>query len=310
MALQNEEDDFASAFGEGVALDSGEVTEDMTAPGGLDIEEAVEEQSEAEGGEGATAAEVAEEVAEGEVPGGEPAEEAAAETGAEEGGPTAANPAVDLERERQRLRSWEGRLKAREAELNSSARGDAPAEGGDAAAAVQEAAAEVGSKTPVTEVLARLAEDFGEDFVDALSVLIDAKAAEIAGKVADEKVGALGSTVDGLIHSLTDERAKAHFEAIADAHPDFMEIHESPAFNEWIDSLGERTEEAKAIVESGSARQINKLLTEYKEASKAGGDADEVAMDGAQSVSSRAGMRLPNKPVADDDYESAWNAMN
>ncbi len=318
MGLNQEDQDFATAFNEGAAIDGGTVTEDMASPG-MDLGEAVEEQDEANGAVDPNEAQ------EGEV--APPAEGAAAEAGVDAGADGAAGaeggeePAPgadaaatgdsDIEKERQRLKSWEGRLKAREAELKAKEQSSGDDAGADPAQAVQEAAAAVEDHKPIDQVLSRLAEDFGQDFVDGLSALIDARASEIADKVAGEKVGEVAGTVDKIISGLTDERARTHFETIAEAHPDFMQIHDSKEFKDWIDSLGDRADEARSIVESGSARQINKLLSEYKDAAKTGEEShvDEAAMSAAQSVKGRAGMRLPDKPAASDDYEAAWNSM-
>lgn len=314
MGLNTEDQDFASAFDEGSALDAGTVTEDMASPG-LDLQEAVEEQGEASGAE---VDPVESTEGEGDQPVAEDAAGAPAVDPVEDpaGGPASDEPVQedapagdDIEKERQRLRSWEGRLRAREAELNAKASSGADDGAADATQAVQEVAEAVESNQPVDAVLARLSEDFGQDFVDALRTVIDARASDIADQVAGQKVGEVAGTVDKIISGLTDERARAHFEAIADAHPDFMEVNDSKEFQGWIESLGDGAEEARAIVEGGSARQINKLLSDFKAASKQGDESvdEDAAMAAAQSVTGRAGIRLPSKPSASDDYEAAWN---
>lgn len=313
--MAKDQDNFEALFNEGVALQEGEVTEDMAA--GLDLEEALEEQT--EGAEMAAAEPQADteagmeaEMAAGEATEGMDPPEAAAEEmaeGADESVP--ANEAAELEKERQRLKSWEGRLKAYDAQLK------AREQAGDAAPAAAESpevqAATAAMETqPIDEVMATLAEDFGDEFVSALTQVIEARAAEIASKVADEKVGTVAGNMDQLIASLTDEKARTHFETIADAHPDFMEVAQSDAFKQWVDSLGDKAEQAKAVIESGSARQVVKLLSEFKAAGQAGQDAmeDDAAMLAAQSVKGRGGMRLPEKPQVADDYEAAWNSFS
>ena len=308
--MAKDQDNFEALFNEGAALEEGEVTEDMAA--GLDLDEALEEQ--AEGAEMAAAKpqDGADEGQEAELPasaaaeGMEPAE--AAEENAENA--AASHEAAELEKERQRLKSWEGRLKALDAQLKAREQaGDAPA----AAESPEVQAATAAMETqPIDEVMATLAEDFGDEFVSALTQVIEARAAEIASKVADEKVGAVSGTVDQLISSLTDDKARNHFETIADAHPDFMEVAQSPEFKQWVESLGDKAEQAKAVIESGSSRQVVKLLDEFKAAGQAGQEAmkDDAAMMAAQSVRGRGGMRLPEKPQVADDYEAAWNSFS
>ncbi len=312
--MAKDQDNFEALFNEGVALQEGEVTEDMAA--GLDLEEALEEQT--EGAEMAAAEPQADteagmeaEMAAGEATEGMDPPEAAAEEmaeGADEAAP--ANEAAELEKERQRLKSWEGRLKARDAEL--AAKEQAVARGDGAEVPDVATATAVMETQPLDEIMATLAEDFGDEFVSALTQVIEARAAEIASKVADEKVGTVAGNMDQLIASLTDEKARTHFETIADAHPDFMEVAQSDAFKQWVDSLGEQAEQAKAVIESGSARQVVKLLSEFKAAGQAGQDAaqDDAAMLAAQSVRGRGGMRLPEKPQVADDYEAAWNSFS
>ena len=312
--MAKDQDNFEALFNEGAALEEGEVTEDMAA--GLDLEEALEEQT--EGAEMAAAEPQADteagmeaEMAAGEATEGMDPPEAAAEEmaeGADEAAP--ANEAAELEKERQRLKSWEGRLKARDAEL--AAKEQAVARGDGAEVPDVATATAVMETQPLDEIMATLAEDFGDEFVSALTQVIEARAAEIASKVADEKVGTVAGNMDQLIASLTDEKARTHFETIADAHPDFMEVAQSDAFKQWVDSLGDKAEQAKAVIESGSARQVVKLLSEFKAAGQAGQDAaqDDAAMLAAQSVRGRGGMRLPEKPQVADDYEAAWNSFS
>lgn len=285
MKMQQDENDFASAFNEGAAVDAGEVTEEMAA--GLDIEDALEDQAEGE-------TEGMEEEGEGE------AEDAGAMAAAPASEAGAMTP-EDLAKEVQRLKSWEGRLKARDAELKArEAGGGAGSDGTDVAEAVAVAAEAVEQGAAPDDVMATLASDFGSDFVEAIGKLIEAKASAIAERVAGEKVNPVMGTMEQLIGSLTDERQRNHFEAIADRHPDFNEVASNPAFQEWVSQQGEA---AKSVVESGSARQVIALLDQFKAA--AGGE-DMAAMQAAESVPARRGLSLPKQPAAADDYEAAW----
>lgn len=298
MATQPMQDDFEASFNEGAALDAGEVTEEMAA--GLDIEDALEDQAEGEkpGEEAAEAAEAGGDVMVGETE--MPAEAAPA--------PTA--PAMtpeDVAKEMQRLKSWEGRLKAREAELKSreasgAAAPAAPTE--DVAEAVSIAADAVESGAAPDDVMRALAGDFGQEFVQAISRLIEAKAGAIAERVADEKVKPVVGTVDQLIGGLTDERQRNHFETISDKHPDFNEVAQSPEFAAWVQQQGEA---ASKVVEAGTARQVVALLDQFKQAAGAGNVGSDADMQqAAESVPARRGLTLPTQPAASDDYEAAW----
>ena len=221
-------------------------------------------------------------------------------------------------KELQRQKSWEGRLKAREAELKAredalsmhAAEGETPAE--DAAEApvteaIEEAVAKVESgELTFEQAMSTLSNDFGPDFTKMLGVLIEAKASEIAGKTADERVSKVREEMDGLAGEIVADKSKAHYESISDAHPDFMEVADSPEFKAFVDTQGE---DARTVIESGSARAINKLLSDFKGAGKQDAPQDstqEDAMTAAEGVRS-SGLKLPEKPTEAQDFAAAWD---
>jgi len=247
----------------------------------------------------------------------------------------AAPKSMDMDKEVQRLKSWEGRLKAMEAKLKAAG-ADTPEEQTEAVAEAIEEAADT-TDTPADEekveqiadqveqgaispeqAMKQLSEDFGEDFVRMIEAIATAKAREAGTQV----VGELKGTVDEIIGDIVDTKAKAHFERIAEAHPDFNEIGESEEFKTFIESMPEEGKGAALeTIANGSAKAIVKLLNDFKAANKAGGDAtpelteaaesivDEVSedqMDAAEGVRS-SGMKLPDQPQKSDDYASAWD---
>lgn len=252
---------------------------------------------------------------------------------------TAAAPAQDsqpdLEREVQRLKSWEGRLKAMEAKLRGSAgAGDAPSgvlgESGEQAMGealeevaegtsnpqLEEAAEEMAQAVESGEMTAsqamkQLAEDFGEDFVKMIEAVATAKAREAGEKVIGEKVGELSKTVDQIIDNLVDDKSRAHFKAIADKHPDFNDVGQSPEFKSYIEGLPEAERaQAQQVVSGGSAEDVIKLLDGFKASNRSAPSQEDTqaddAMDAAEGVRS-SGLVLPEAPEpATDDYAGAW----
>lgn len=251
----------------------------------------------------------------------------------------AAPKSVDMDKEIQRLKSWEGRLKAMEAKLKAAG-ADTPEEQTEAVAEAIEQAADT-TDTPADEekveqiadqveegsispeqAMKQLAEDFGDDFVRMIEAIATAKAREAGGQAAADKVGELKGTVDEIIGDIVDSKAKAHFERIAEAHPDFSEIGESEEFKTYIESLpDDQKGPALETIAGGSAKSIIKLIDGFKAANKAGGDAtpelteakesivDEVSddmLDAAEGVRS-SGMKLPEQPQKSDDYAAAWD---
>jgi hypothetical protein len=233
----------------------------------------------------------------------------------------------------QRQKSWEGRLKAKEAELKAREEAlNAPAETTQEASEPGETMAEEAAEPAVTEkieeavekvasgemtadeAMASLSQDFGEDFTKMLGVLIESKAKEISNKTADERMSyvdnAINKSMDEIINEIINDKAKNHFEVISDAHPDFMEIAGGQELKDFIGAMDE-SERAKAleIIEGGTSRQISKLLTAFKDANKQPEPQDESGMDAAEGVRSKGALQIPNKPMQSADYEDAWSSF-
>lgn len=284
--------------------------------------------------EDAMAKQTAEEAAE------TPAQDNAAEEAAEGEGDAAEvkAPSVDMEKEVQRLKSWEGRLKAMEAKLKAAG-ADTPEEQTEAVSEAIEKASDAtdsnadeekveqiaeqvedGTITP-EQAMKQLAEDFGDDFVKMIEAIAVAKAKEAGGAAASEKFGELKGTVDEVIADIVDTKAKAHFEQIAAVHPDFQEIGASEQFKAYVEALPEGAkDQAMQTIANGSAKQINQLLTQFKsqvpaakndELTEAAGESvvdeatDDAALDAAEGVRS-SGMKLPDEPKS-AGYEGAWD---
>lgn len=279
------------------------------------------------------------------------ADAAAAAEGASEGEDMGGDDEPTDPKELQRKKSWEGRLRAKERELAAreaalnggkpAAGEEAPAAGEGAPADKQEAASEAieqaadqleadgdaagaqavsevaekvesGEMTP-EQAMRMLADDFGEDFVKPLSILIK----HAAASVADEKVSRLDGTINKMISEITDERARTHFETIADAHPDFNSIPQDKVESYLATLPEDERAEAEQVITKGSARQVIKFLNGMKawdknqsatdqEEAPASAGARERAMDDAEGVRS-SGLRLPEAPARADDYAAAWD---
>ena len=258
----------------------------------------------------------------------EPAAEAAAEPAAEEEEP------LDP-KEEQRRKSWEGRLRAREEELarreaelaakageekaepaNEKESTDSEAieqaaeklaadgdqEGADA---VDQVAEKVESgELSADQAMKILAEDFGPEFVKMIEVIAASKAEAAGRTIAEKATGELRQSVQTLIEDIEDNKARAHFEAIADKHPDFQQVATQPEFAEFAKTYpgGEQ------IAENGSTKDVIKMLDKFKE-SIARAEANpepNPAVDAAEGVRSK-GLRLPEAPMKADGYEDAWD---
>lgn len=237
----------------------------------------------------------------------------------------------------QREKSWEGRLRAREAQLaareaelaaiEAKLKGGQPAraDGGEVeeddfetpahenaespeVEAMEDATEQLESGKPLSAVMQSLRDDFGDDFVVAIESMVKAQAAEIAEKMVGDKVGNVSTTVQQLLADIEDRDQRAHFKAVANAHPDFMEVSQGEAMQSFLSGLpDDQRKAAEAVIEEGDASDVIALLDAVKEASKPQEQhADDDTMDAAEGVRS-TGMKLPEKPAQADDYSAAWN---
>lgn len=251
---------------------------------------------------------------------------AAVQPGQEPAAPQGEEP-VDP-KEEQRRRSWEGRLRAREEELarrEAALKGGQGGEGNEQASEAIEKGAEsleekgdmAGAKrvedlaekvesgeVSAKEAMATLANDFGEEFVKMITTIAANEARNAGKQIAESATGDLRQSVEALIEDIVDDKQRSHFETIADAHPDFNDIAQTPEFAEFAKSYPN----GEQIADSGSARQIVKMLGEFKKTLNKEPEqaAENPAVDAAEGVRS-AGIRIPQPPTKSEGFEAAWN---
>lgn len=242
-----------------------------------------------------------------------PAEEAAetpaaeaAEPAAEESAEPAAEGAAPAADPEQRLKSWEGRLKAKQAELDAREAAIGTSNVGEEQASLpmdEESAEHEGTESPAEEAAEEsdpgkvLAEDFGPDFVDQITRLVS--------KIVQDGVGGVSSTVDQVIADLQNERQQNHFNAIADTHADFMDVVESPDFAAWKAAQPDQAA-LQQVIDAGSAKQIIAMLSAFKQSKSGDMASADDELDAAEGVRS-GGVQLPKEPTASNDFAAAWN---
>lgn len=171
-----------------------------------------------------------------------------------------------------RLRKREEELKAREQALMSRAEepmGDE--EGAEDTTLADEELGELdegGEFDPddPEQALARLEEDFGEDFTRMLKSAFRGILGEALAEL-DPKLAARFDSIEAGLNGVVSDMTINHFESLEDAHPDCQEIAEDPAFGEWIAGLPEEERaEAETVIQNGRTRAVIKLLDKYKAA--------------------------------------------
>lgn len=258
---------------------------------------------------------------------------AAQEVSAEESAGTLdpdAEPALSAE-ETQQEKSWRGRLekmerelKAREAALaeREMSRPTMDADGGEAAAAQEDGAGESLGEAPgdsaaassfmeriraranemmsgpdFETALADASETYGDDFL----ALAAAMGGMMYGPMAQKTTADFDGKLSGLANQVQGHFRDMHVGRIMDDHPDAPDLVDSPEFKAWVEGKPE-AERAKAqeVIERGRARQVARLLSEYKDSLKAGGDEFD---DTAMGVRSSSPVSIPGRPAMDEQTE-------
>lgn len=339
MAIVSEEqakkdaEDFASGFGDewtptdGSDFDEAGGDAAGTPEAGAAVAEAeapapgeVSEESPAEPVADEPAPEMAAEGAASETPEPVPAEPSAESAPA---GPQAAEaPAGDMDdvppEDMQRFKSWEGRLKKREAELaareaalQKQSSGAPASESGESgqvelmiAGGDGQAEAEAATMSDANEpTLAELLEEGRNDFGDRFILMVTKAAEEGARKIVEEMLGSKLGETEASVKALMDRIEAAdqdeHMQYISDAHPDVADVVESEEFKAWLSDKPEM----QACCEHGTKRAVVKMLNRFKEARKEA-DNDE-AIDDLVAVQT-SGVVIPESKKG-DSFEAAWN---
>lgn len=179
-------------------------------------------------------------------------------------------------------------------------------------ASADEAAVDAPPAMSYQDAVQRMSEDFGPEFVDMVRVIAAHHASEAGGKAASEAVGSVKSEIEEAIDSINQAFATQHFEAISEAHDDFMEIVAKPEFESWVASMPESEQNAmRQVIAGGTARQVIAMLKQFKEQGAA--EEDPTGMDELDAAAGvRSGGGGPTAPMGGarlatgDEYADAW----
>jgi hypothetical protein len=157
------------------------------------------------------------------------------------------------------------------------------------------------------ESVAQLKADFGEEFVGFIKAIAEQAAKDVAMKMGEESVGSMGKRIDALIDDIMRAR---HRDAIAAVHSDVEDIANSPEFQTFVDGMEEAEKaEANRVINSGTAKEIIKLLNEFKASKSSNAEQEEFELDAATAVRGSPGGPMNLAGDSPDDYgdEEEWN---
>lgn len=174
------------------------------------------------------------------------------------------------EKEIQRTKSWEGRIKA----ANKRAEEEA-----QRAAELSQKLAETAKKTetPASPVSAATMDDPDlkeffttyPELIVPFEKLVRTKGAEVAEQVIQREMAKLLPKVEALETHFKEDTVKAHFSKVSQAHPGWEKLVEDGSVNRWIDSQPAlMRNELNRVMSSGSTEEAIELLNLFKASSQ------------------------------------------
>ena len=216
------------------------------------------------------------------------------------------------EKDHQRMKSWEGRLSKAEQEkkammeelerLKQEMKPPTQVASHDGPGDDRDTGTEDAGQMPVTS------DAFRAEYGDEIADFVEQRARELARQEMEQ---VLSERIAPLENAKAEQEVQAHYSAIAEKHPDYQEIAESADFQKWIDDQPAYIQQAiKNVVVSGSADQVNELLSSYKQAMNAD-KRNTQQRDARARRSAAVPGRSGGAPraVPKDDFDKAWDSM-
>lgn len=153
--------------------------------------------------------------------------------------------------------------------------------------------------------------EFKEEFPEFAAAL-DERLSEIdvREKRFEERFGNLENQVQPLQEQAYQSAIKLEYSALAAEHPDYETVAVSPAFNEW---LGLQPLPVQQLIDSNSAADAAYLLSSFKRdtGTNSGSSEPQINQQNRSRLQSNVAVqskRTARRPVADDDFDSAFDA--
>jgi len=224
----------------------------------------------------------------------------------------------DLEKERQKTRSWEGRIRAAN-ERAKKAEEEAEKLRQQQAKPKEEKPSEVpGDAEEETAVKA-----FRDEFPDLPKPILALVKKEILPLVRDLVKAELGKIdpvvkdVESIKKHIEVDTTSSHLKAITDAHPDWEKIVSSGDLDVFIESQPSYVRKAlEQVKAAGETEEVIDMFSQYKDWKKPQTKPKEPTPPPKDDIkdelavpASPGGPRIPKK-VNKDDFDSAWDEAN
>jgi hypothetical protein len=221
---------------------------------------------------------------------------------------------IELEQEKQRNASWDGRIKAAEKRA-----AEAEQKLKDAEATGQ---SDSDNASPIEDD-AKLSAFFKE-YPD-LEGPLKSVAERMATIVVDKRMAKVDELVDNqaaMQDTLSEDAIVRHNATILEAHPDWKTIYNSGALKTWIEAQpGYLQPRLNEVVDNGSARDIIEMFDSYKRASGKGTKPTSTSAELAEAKKKKAaameavpassgGPKEGKKKIAKDDFDGAWEDLD
>lgn len=218
------------------------------------------------------------------------------------------------EKEVQRTKSWDGRLSAKDRELQELRHQMTAMEQRINAAAQTQQTQEQSDE--LDESVKGFLEEFPE-LAKPIQKMIDKAAARYGRTVADDVTQRfeqrLESTLKPIATTVQETSVERHLNTIKSAHNDFEDIVRSGALQEWIGTQPRYMIPAlQAVYDRGQAQDVVDLIGQYKSATQkqATPQQDTQQRKPAAAVRSRQHQAPLNRQdkIPEDDFDAAWAA--
>lgn len=218
------------------------------------------------------------------------------------------------EQEQQRVRSWDGRLSAKDREIRAlqeelerikqSAQKNETADDGEEDESVKAFLEEFPElAAPIQKMIEKVAKKHGKSVAEEITSKVEGRLAPIAQTVQETTV-------------------QKHLSTIRATHEDFEQIVQSGDLQEWIKSQPRYMQPAlQEVYERGYAEDVVDLLSQYKQArgitSGSSGSTSQVTQPNTNNTAKRPPAAVKSRhsapparaeKIAEDDFDAAWQA--